>query len=139
MKTFLLRTIYKYITSVAKRFILNLITSHLAKLFTFLVNKYPFLYKFIHYIFTNLAVFKVYLYTIVFKLITKYKDRFPIIYSFIVYIYSEYLGIVKGDLSKNIGIIISLHVLFNSSNNNISLFTLLLLNTWCKQLLIENK
>ena len=118
---------------------LNQIQLYLTRQCTILFNKYPSLYKVMDYFFTILAVFNVYLYITVFKLHNKFKDNFPILYSITVYIYIEYLGIVKGDLSKHIGVIISLYVLFDLNKINILLFTLLLLNTWCKQLLIKDK
>jgi hypothetical protein len=90
------------------------------------------------YFFTILAVFNVYLYSTIFKLHDEFKNNFPIFYSIAVYIYSEYLAIVKGNLSSNIAYIISFYVLFDLSYSNIILFMLLLLNTWFKQFLTEN-
>jgi len=116
---------------------LNLIRSYLGKLFTFLFKKYPGLYKGMDYFCTNLAVFNVYLYSTVFKLHNRFKNNFTILYSITVYIYSEYLGIVNGNLSRNIGVIISLYVLYDPTYSNILLFAVLLLSVLFKEHLIK--
>ena len=116
---------------------LKLIRSYLGKLFTFLFNEYPCLYKSMDYFCTILDVFNVYLYSTVFKLHSKFKNNFPILYSLTVYIYSEYIAIINGNLSRNTGVIISLYVLFDLNKCNILLFTVLLLNVLFKQYLIK--
>lgn len=133
--------IYKLIVPVAKRFILNFIWDYLLKLCTFLVNKYPFLYKSMHYflaILPILVIFFVYIYTRILRLITIFKDRFPIFYNITYYIYCEYWAMIQGDLSKNMWIIISLLVLYDQSNTFILLYIFLLVNTWCRQFLMTN-
>lgn len=134
---FILTTIYKLFLLICKHLILDQIQSYLTKLFTRYLKEYPCLYKVINYLFTILDVFNVYLYTTVFKLHDKFKYNFPILNSITVYIYIEFLGIVKGDLSRNIGVIISLCVLFDLNEINILLYTVLLLNVLFKQYLLK--
>ena len=138
MKKLFIQTIYKCILSVGKHFILNLIRSYLGKLFTFLFNEYPILYRVTDYLFTILDGFHTYLYTIVFKLHYNFKNNLPILYSITVYIYSEYLEIVKGNLSRNTGVIIGLYVVWDPTYSNILLFALLLLNVFFKKYLVKD-
>jgi hypothetical protein len=137
MKTIFTQTIYKLTLSICKHFMLQLIRSYLGKLFTFLFNEYPCLYKSMDYFCTILAVFNVYLYSTVFNLHNKFKNNFPVIYSITVYIYSEYLAIIIGNLSIHTGVIISLYVFFDLNKSNILLFTVLLSSVMVKQHLIK--
>src|SRR4051812_38841336 len=96
-----------------KQMILNQIQSYLGKLCTFLFNKYPGLYKAMDYFFTTLSVFNLYFYSIVFKLHDRFKNNYPIFYNILLYFYSEYLSILKGNLSRNMGYVISFYVLYD--------------------------
>jgi len=118
--------------------ILNLIKSYLGKLFTFLFNKYPGLYKAMDYFFTTLSVFNLYFYSIVFKLHDRFKNNYPIFYNILLYFYSEYLSILKGNLSRNMGYFISFYVLYDINNTNLTIFTLLLLNSFVKEYLTKD-
>jgi hypothetical protein len=118
---------------------LNQIQLCLTRLSFFLLNKYPALYKVIDYLFTILATFYSYLYSIGFKLHNKFKNNFPILYSITLYIYSEYLAIINGDLSRNMEIMIGLYVVFNFSYFNLILYSLLILNAFLKKHLIKDK
>lgn len=135
---FFLQKIYKTLLSLGKNWILNKIQFYLGKHFTFLLNKYPCLYKATHYLFTTLSIINSYFYIIVLKLHDKFKNKCSIIYYIILYIYSEYIGIIKGNLSLNIGFIITLHVLHDLDNSNLIIFTLLLFNVLFKEYLVKN-
>lgn len=111
---------------------------YIGKQFTFLLNKYPCLYRAMDYLFTTLSIFNLYFYIIVFKLHDRFKNKCSIIYNIILYLYCEYLAIMKGDISRNIGFIISLYVLYDLNNSNILLFTLLLLNSYFKEYLTKD-
>jgi hypothetical protein len=91
MKTLFTQKIYTFISSVGKHFMLNQIQFYLVKLFTYLLNRYPFLYKATDYLFTTFTIFNLYLYSIVLKLHDRFKNKYPISYSIFIYIYSEYL------------------------------------------------
>ena len=94
------RTIYSFVSSMGKRFILNKVKGYLSKLFIFLLIKHPGLYKRMNYLFTTLAVFNVFFYSTVVKLHKKFKDKLPILYSITLYIYITYLDITRGNLSN---------------------------------------
>lgn len=125
-------------TSIFKTWVLYIIQVYLVKFFTFLLNNYPFLYKAMDYFFTRLSIFNTHLYIIILKLYDKFKNKCPIIYSILLYLYAEYLAIMKGDLSQNIGCILSLYVLYDLNKTNILLFFLLLCNSYFKDYLIRN-
>jgi len=138
MKTLLLQTLYKNILSVGKHLMLNQIQLYLTRQWKKLFNKYPALYKVMDYLFTNLDRFNYYLYLAVFKLHVKLENRYPVIYSILLYLHSEYLAILNGSLSKNMGYLISFYILYDINNTNLTLFTLLLLNTFLKEYLTKN-
>jgi hypothetical protein len=125
------------ILSVAKNLMLNKIQLYLTIFCSILFNTYPSLYKFMGYFFTMLYTFDGYFYSIAFNLHNKFKNNFTIIYCIALYIYSEYLAIVKGDLSKNIGVIISLYILFYLDKQNFLLYTVLLLSVVFKEYLLK--
>jgi len=116
----------------------NLVKYYLSKLFTFLFNEYPALYKVMDYFFTILATFYSYLYIIGFKLHNVFKNKFPFLYSITLYIYSEYFAIINGDISRNMEVIIGLCVVFYYSNFNLILYSLLILNALLKKHLIKD-
>lgn len=134
----LLQKIYKLILSLVIQIIRNEIRLYLTKRFTILYYKYPALYKFVNYFFTTLAIFHSYLYSIGFKMHNKFKNNFPILYSITLYIYSEYLAIINGDLSRNMEVILGLYVVFNYSNFNLILYSLLILNGLLKKHFIKD-
>ena len=91
------------------------------------------------YFFTILPTFYSYLYSIGFKLHNKFENNFPILYSITLYIKSEYLGIINGDLSRNMQVIIGLYVVFYYTNFNLLLYSLLILNALLKKHLIKDR
>jgi len=127
----------KFILSVGKHIILNQIRFFLGKVFTFLFNKYPGLYKVMDCFLSILDTLYSYIYSRGFKLHNKFKNNFPILYSITLYIYTEYLAIINGDLSRNMEIIIGLSVIFYYSNINFILYSLLILNALLKKHLIK--
>ena len=90
------------------------------------------------YFFTTLSVFNLYFYSIVFKLHDRFKNNYPIFYNILLYFYSEYLSILKGNLSRNMGYFISFYVLYDINNTNLTIFTLLLLNSFVKEYLTKD-
>lgn len=84
-----------------------------------------------------LSTFYGYFYSIAIYLDNQLKKKFPIIYCITLYIYSEYLAIVRGDLTKNIAVIISLYILFYLDKNNFLLYTVLLLSVLFKEYLLK--
>ena len=100
--------------------------------------KLPWLYKVMDFLLTMLISFYSYLYMIGLKLQNKLEKNFPIFYSITLYIYSEYCAIIRGDLSKNMNIIIGLYVVFYYSNLHLILYSLLILNAFLKKHIIKD-
>ena len=128
--------IFRSVALVVKTCILYLIQSYLANAFTILLNKYPGLYKAMDYIFSSLGIFNTYLCSIVLNLDGILKKKHPNVYLVIRYVYSEYLELIKGNLTISNLIIITLYVLYDSSN--MQLYVVLLLNSLVREYLTKD-
>jgi len=125
----ILKTMCKYLLSIYNNFILNKLTLYFSSIVTILFAKYPFLYKAVDYIFTIRDIFNLYITTLFSKPQSGLENKYPVIYAIIVYLYSEYIAIMKGELTKNVLLIITLYVIYSNSNSDIILFILLLYNS----------
>jgi hypothetical protein len=101
----------KYLLSICNNFILNKLTLYFSSIVTILFAKYPFLYKAVDYIFTIRDIFNLYITTLFSKPQSGLENKYPVIYAIIVYLYSEYIAIMKGELTKNVLLIITLYVI----------------------------
>lgn len=133
----ILKTMCKYLLSICNNFILNKLTLYFSSIVTILFAKYPFLYKAVDYIFTIRDIFNLYITTLFSKPQGGLENKYPVIYAIIVYLYSEYIAIMKGELTKNVLLIITLYVIYSNSNSDIILFILLLYNSLFKQYLVK--
>lgn len=127
-----------YLTYLCKKFIIDRIVLFFTKKIIFLMDKYPLFFTIVNYFFTFLNTFGTGMYNIIFEIYCTLKIKYPLLYSIVVYLYSEYLSIIKGDISRNVLFCISLYILYDLNQNNLLLFILLLLNSLVKEYLSNN-
>lgn len=138
MKTYITQTIRRLILSVARNFILYKVKKSFTRLCTILFNKYPQLYRVVHYFFNASARFYSHLYSISLNLQVKFEKKYPLLYSILFYLYSEYLAILEGSPSRNTLSLIGLFVIIYAEWSNIAGFVILLLNSAFKEHLIKD-